>query len=182
MTTPYPPRRRFERSRTDRVLGGVCGGAASYLDMDSTLVRILTAVLSLVFPVTIVAYIVLLFALPEQSVHPDSRPQVQPNGTDPVWGPTGAPWQQPESQQPEWTAPAGRTEPHFAPAPPSPHGGSAAPAPGSWEATGPAASAPQPTTAGGIADYDSMDGVASKGGTDGADVDGDTTADGTTYR
>ncbi|MGI8456893.1 MAG: PspC domain-containing protein [Propionibacteriaceae bacterium] len=177
MSTHYPPR-RLERSRTDRVLGGVCGGAASYLNMDPTLVRILTAVLSIVFPVTIVAYIVLLFALPEQQLTPGPRPQVQPQGMDPVWGPSGAPWQQSET-----AAPQGRTESDFAPAPPSPHGGSAAPAPRSWEATGPDASAPQPTTIGGVADYDWVDGAASKGRVDAADVEGDTTADETTtYR
>ena len=94
MTTPYPPRRQLARSRTDRVLGGVCGGAASYLNMDATLVRILTAVLSLVFPVTIVAYVVLLFALPEQQPNPDPHRQVNPDGTDPIWGSGGAPWHQ----------------------------------------------------------------------------------------
>jgi phage shock protein PspC (stress-responsive transcriptional regulator) len=101
MSTSYPPRRRFERSRTDRVLGGVCGGAAGYLNMDATLVRILTVVLSVVFPVTIAAYIVLLFVLPEQQV--GQAPQVRPAGSDPVWGDAGAPWHQPNAAEPTVT-------------------------------------------------------------------------------
>ncbi len=32
--------RRLTRSSTDRMLGGVCGGLANYLGVDSTLVRI----------------------------------------------------------------------------------------------------------------------------------------------
>ncbi|MCP2259479.1 phage shock protein C (PspC) family protein [Streptoalloteichus tenebrarius] len=33
--------RRFRRSRTDRMLGGVCGGAATRLGVDAALLRIL---------------------------------------------------------------------------------------------------------------------------------------------
>ena len=39
--------KQLRRSRTDRYLGGVCGGVASYLNMDATLVRILTVVATL---------------------------------------------------------------------------------------------------------------------------------------
>ena len=45
MTSPYPPYqqpRKLERSRTNKVLGGVCGGVANYVNMDPTLVRVLT--------------------------------------------------------------------------------------------------------------------------------------------
>ena len=34
------PNRRLTRSTTDRMIGGVCGGLANYLNIDSTLVRI----------------------------------------------------------------------------------------------------------------------------------------------
>ena len=44
--TTYGPK-LLRRSRTDRYIGGVCGGVASYLNMDATLVRILTVVITL---------------------------------------------------------------------------------------------------------------------------------------
>lgn len=50
---PYPPvyarvpRPPLRRSRTDRVLGGVCGGIGRHYDVDPTLLRILTVVLTI---------------------------------------------------------------------------------------------------------------------------------------
>jgi len=41
-----PSRRVFRRSRTDRMLGGVCGGLAETLGVDPTLLRIATAALT----------------------------------------------------------------------------------------------------------------------------------------
>ncbi|HEX9829774.1 MAG TPA: PspC domain-containing protein, partial [Bacteroidota bacterium] len=35
-----PEPKRLYRSRTNKVIAGVCGGVAEYLDMDPTLVRI----------------------------------------------------------------------------------------------------------------------------------------------
>ncbi len=55
------------RSR-DRVLGGVLGGFAKYINLDPTIVRILYVVLSLVsagFPGTLV-YIILWAITPEE--------------------------------------------------------------------------------------------------------------------
>jgi phage shock protein PspC (stress-responsive transcriptional regulator) len=36
-----PPKTLLARSRTDRVLGGVCGGFANYTGLDANLIRIL---------------------------------------------------------------------------------------------------------------------------------------------
>jgi hypothetical protein len=49
MSSPYPPQppKRLERSKSNRILGGVCAGVANYLNMDPTLVRVLTVVISL---------------------------------------------------------------------------------------------------------------------------------------
>ncbi|WP_017573796.1 PspC domain-containing protein [Nocardiopsis halotolerans] len=38
--------KRFRRSGTDRYLAGVCGGIAEFLNVDSTLVRLVFAVLT----------------------------------------------------------------------------------------------------------------------------------------
>lgn len=38
------PTKRLCRSRTDRIIAGVCGGIAEYTGIDSTVVRILAVV------------------------------------------------------------------------------------------------------------------------------------------
>lgn len=37
--------KKFFLSKNDRVIGGVCGGIATYLDMDATFIRIIFALL-----------------------------------------------------------------------------------------------------------------------------------------
>ena len=57
----------LKRSRKDRILGGVCGGIAEYLDWPATNVRILyvlLSVLSAAFPGTLV-YIILWLLMPQ---------------------------------------------------------------------------------------------------------------------
>lgn len=61
-----PPPRRLYRSRTQRMLGGVCGGIADYFNIDVTLVRII-AVASILLPgPSIIAYIVAWIIVPEE--------------------------------------------------------------------------------------------------------------------
>src|SRR5437763_1604120 len=43
-----PPRRRLQRSRTDRVVAGVCGGLGDYFDVDPVIFRIAFVVLAFV--------------------------------------------------------------------------------------------------------------------------------------
>jgi phage shock protein C len=55
-TAPYcapRPQKRLMRCSTDCRLGGVCGGIAEYLDVDSTIVRLIW-VLLIIFPVPLV--------------------------------------------------------------------------------------------------------------------------------
>ena len=54
---------RLERSRTNRVIGGVCGGLAEYLDLDATLVRVVMVVLGSA-GIGILLYFVLLILMP----------------------------------------------------------------------------------------------------------------------
>lgn len=44
MSTPYTGPKRLTRSRDDRMISGVCGGLARYLNIDATLVRVLMVV------------------------------------------------------------------------------------------------------------------------------------------
>jgi phage shock protein C len=56
----------LRRSRTDRWIGGVCGGLAQWLGWDSTVVRILYIVLSILsaaFP-GILVYLLLWLVMP----------------------------------------------------------------------------------------------------------------------
>ncbi len=55
---------RLERSRTNRVIGGVCGGLAEYLDIDATFVRVVMIILGFPFGIGILIYFVLLFLMP----------------------------------------------------------------------------------------------------------------------
>lgn len=155
---PTQPYRKLERSRSNRVVGGVCGGLANYANVDPTLVRILTVVISLSTGVPIVLYLLALFLIPEEpdTEPPQSYPPVggswtydpypyqsgpyqaspyesgSPSGAprqygvpptpqdEAVWGPGGAPWQQPQGT-------AGGQQP---PESPNPFGSAEQPAPG----------------------------------------------------
>jgi len=64
---PVTELRRLTRSVTDRKIAGVCGGLAEYFHVDSTVVRVLWAVLSVVpggIVLGIVAYLVAWFIMP----------------------------------------------------------------------------------------------------------------------
>jgi phage shock protein C len=52
------------RSRSDKFLGGICGGIAAYTGLDSGLVRIIAVVLAVFTQVGWVAYLVLWAVLP----------------------------------------------------------------------------------------------------------------------
>lgn len=59
--------RRLTKSSRERIIAGVCGGIAEYLDTDPTLVRAAYVVLSLLsaaFPGVIV-YIILALIMPD---------------------------------------------------------------------------------------------------------------------
>ncbi len=56
------------RSRTDRKIGGVCAGLAEYLDLDTSLVRILWFFITLACGIVpgVVAYVLGWIIIPEQ--------------------------------------------------------------------------------------------------------------------
>jgi phage shock protein PspC (stress-responsive transcriptional regulator) len=61
----YPVRRRLVRSTNDRKIAGVCAGVADYFDMDTTLVRVLWLLATLVPGPNILLYLILWIAVPE---------------------------------------------------------------------------------------------------------------------
>ena len=60
--------KRLYRSRTDRVIAGVCGGLADYFGVDPILVRVVWVVTVLSFGAGLLAYILLWLFVPQESV------------------------------------------------------------------------------------------------------------------
>ena len=56
--------KRLYRSRSDRMIWGVCGGLAKYFDIDPTIVRIIAVLSVFVSGVGILAYIILAIVIP----------------------------------------------------------------------------------------------------------------------
>ena len=66
MFTPVRSRKKLERSRTDRKIGGVCGGLGDYLDVDSTIVRLIWVVTVFFGGTGLLAYIIAWIVIPEE--------------------------------------------------------------------------------------------------------------------
>ncbi len=66
---PPPPaarERKLMRSRKHRIIAGVCGGIAEYLEVGTTVVRVvyvIASIFSAIFP-GFLAYIILAFLMP----------------------------------------------------------------------------------------------------------------------
>lgn len=58
--------KRLYKNKEDVVISGVCSGLAEYLNMDVSLVRILTVAIVLLTGIGIVPYIVLAIVLPDK--------------------------------------------------------------------------------------------------------------------
>jgi phage shock protein C len=58
--------KRLYRSRDERMLGGVCGGLAKYLNTDPTLIRLLMVVFAFAGGPGIIAYLILWIIVPEE--------------------------------------------------------------------------------------------------------------------
>ena len=56
--------KRLYRSRTDRVLWGVCGGMANYFNVDPTIVRVIAVLLIFADGIGILAYIIMAIIVP----------------------------------------------------------------------------------------------------------------------
>jgi phage shock protein PspC (stress-responsive transcriptional regulator) len=64
--------RRLYRSRTKRLLGGVCGGLGEYFAIDPTLIRVGFAALAFASGVSLIAYLLLLIVVPIEPPPPGS--------------------------------------------------------------------------------------------------------------
>ncbi len=69
----HPSARRLYRSRRDRMLAGVCGGIAEYLEIDPILVRLVF--LALLFSgVGVLLYLVAWILIPEEPLEGEEPP------------------------------------------------------------------------------------------------------------
>jgi len=107
--------RTFRRSRTDRMLSGVLGGAATYLGVSSGLLRVAYVFLTLFTGVWlgVVVYLVAMLVVPEEPLPVGWEPPPAPKAPTP---PPVAPPAPPAPAAPP-AAPAAAPE---APAPPAP--------------------------------------------------------------
>jgi len=58
--------RKLYRSRSDRMVGGVAGGLAEYLNIDATVVRLLFVFFALAGGPGLLVYLVMLIVVPEE--------------------------------------------------------------------------------------------------------------------
>ena len=63
--TDQPAARQLRRSTDDKMLAGVAGGIARYLDVDVTLVRVIIAALALVNGIGVALYIAAWLLIPQ---------------------------------------------------------------------------------------------------------------------
>lgn len=83
-TVPHESR-RLMRSRSDRILGGVCSGLARYFNTDPLLIRLLFVLITLAQGAGILLYILLWVLMPEEGVEtPPAGGQVVKAGIEGV--------------------------------------------------------------------------------------------------
>lgn len=76
--------RKWKKSNSDRVIGGVCGGLATYFKVDATLVRILWAISVLFHGLGVIAYLVALTVLPSDEAENGAAQGEKKSSTN-VW-------------------------------------------------------------------------------------------------
>ena len=57
---------RLYRSKTNRMIGGVCGGLGEFFGIDPTLIRVLFTMLAILGGQGILLYLILVIVIPDQ--------------------------------------------------------------------------------------------------------------------
>ena len=60
--------KKLYRSLSDRKLCGVCGGIAAYCNLDSNIVRLIWALLSLVGGGGVILYLIAMLIIPDEPI------------------------------------------------------------------------------------------------------------------
>ena len=61
--------KKLYKSNTDKKLAGVCGGIAEYLNIDSTVIRIIWIISSFAIGTGLIAYIICALVMPNQPIN-----------------------------------------------------------------------------------------------------------------
>jgi phage shock protein PspC (stress-responsive transcriptional regulator) len=69
--------RRLYRSRTDRMIAGLCGGLGNFLGMDPTIVRLIVVLITFMWPFTPLVYLVMMLVVPEEPLGSESNPSFE---------------------------------------------------------------------------------------------------------
>ena len=67
-------------SRTDKKIAGVCGGLAQYLDIDSTVIRLVFVLFAIFCGCGILAYIICALVIPKEPKDGSYTPYSDVNG------------------------------------------------------------------------------------------------------
>jgi phage shock protein PspC (stress-responsive transcriptional regulator) len=59
--------KRLQRSRTEKMIGGVCGGIAAYVGVDPTIVRILWVLITFLAGFGVLLYLICWAVMPLES-------------------------------------------------------------------------------------------------------------------
>ena len=81
-------KKRLYKSRKNKMVGGVCGGLAEYLNMDPTIVRIIAGVLCLLKGIGIFVYIIMCIVMPydDEDFSDDETENLKSANIDPEEG------------------------------------------------------------------------------------------------
>ncbi|MBZ9607148.1 PspC domain-containing protein [Clostridium estertheticum] len=70
--------KKLYKSTTDKQIDGVCGGIAEYFDIDATVIRLAWVLLTLIYGIGILFYIICCVVLPvNNNTHYDDNDTIQ---------------------------------------------------------------------------------------------------------
>ena len=71
--------KRIYRSKTDKIIGGVCGGIGKYFTVDPVLIRLIMLILVLITGFGLLGYIIAWIIIPtEPVIVPESEVKTEP--------------------------------------------------------------------------------------------------------
>lgn len=62
------PVRKLYRSRTDKMIAGVCGGIAKYFNVDATIVRLLFVLFFILGGGALLVYVIMWLIVPQEPI------------------------------------------------------------------------------------------------------------------
>jgi len=69
--------KRLYRSRSKRMLGGVCGGLGEYLKIDPTVMRVIFVILAFFYGASLLIYLIMWVLVPEEPLSAAGQAPVQ---------------------------------------------------------------------------------------------------------